>query len=74
MHDWTSLCKKLTGLAAYRFSKVGLLEWRDSPDKEWREFTHLDKRMFVQILDVEWSIIQQSVVWLAEKKRQRTLR
>lgn len=71
MHDWTSLCKKLKGLASYRFDKSGILQWRDTPDKEWSAFTHLDRRLFMQILGVrEWSIIHQSIVWLAEKRRQ----
>lgn len=69
--DWKPLCTKLTGLSEYRFSKAGILEWRDNPDKEWREFTHLDRRMFMQILGVrDWSLIQQSITWLAETRRQ----
>lgn len=71
MQDWQPLCSKLTGLSEYRFSKAGILEWRDSPHKEWREFTLLDRRTFMQVLNVrDWTLIQQSIVWLAEQRRQ----
>ncbi|MDU4749073.1 MAG: hypothetical protein E6X99_23080 [Pantoea sp.] len=70
MEDCLTLAKKLQLLAEYRFSKGGILQWRDSPHKEWRELSHYDRRMFMQIVNVrEGSRLLQALAWIADQRR-----
>ncbi|TSH77921.1 hypothetical protein [Pantoea sp. paga] len=70
MEDCLTLAKKLQQLAEYRFNKSGVLQWRDSPQQVWRELSHFDRRMFMQIVNVrEWSRLQQALAWIADQRR-----
>lgn len=70
MEDCLTLAKKLQQLAEYRFNKGGVLQWRDSPQQAWRELSHFDRRMFMQIVNVrEWSRLQQALAWIADQRR-----
>ncbi|WP_312354453.1 hypothetical protein [Pantoea vagans] len=70
--DIASLAHRLKDLAEYRLSmgSTGILQWRDSPQQGWRELSHFDARMFMQILNVrEWTRIHAAMVYLADSRQ-----